>query len=239
MQQPAEQPAPPRVACLLPSATEILGALDLAHCIVALTHECDLAPDAASLDALMAGAAPPPRVTSTAINPHAMAQAEIDDAVKRSVASGLSLYTVDQAALLNARPTLVITQALCAVCAAATAEVDAVCVDIAQQLEASGDGIGSSLRVLSLQPSDLVTVAESFETVASACGVPERGISLRENFESTLRRVGEVCSPKLTVAFSQSSYILMTYRVVGAGCSRQRSRARSIRLAARMARPRV
>ena len=186
-----QQPAPPRVACLLPSATEILGALDLAHCIVALTHECDLCPDAASLDALMAGAAPPPRVTSTAINPHAMAQAEIDDAVKRSAASGLSLYAVDQAALLNARPTLVITQALCAVCAAATAEVDAVCMDIAQQLEADGDVIGSSLRVLSLQPSDLVTVAESFETVASACGVPERGISLRENFESTLRRVGE------------------------------------------------
>jgi hypothetical protein len=139
-----QQPAPPRVACLLPSATEILGALDLAHCIVALTHECDLCPDAASLDALMAGAAPPPRVTSTAINPHAMAQAEIDDAVKRSAASGLSLYAVDQAALLNARPTLVITQALCAVCAAATAEVDAVCMDIAQQLEANGDGIGSS-----------------------------------------------------------------------------------------------
>lgn len=179
-----------RVACLLPSATEIVGALGLGRNIVALTHECDLCPDVASLEALLARTAIP-RVTSTAINPHAMAQAEIDDAVKRSAASGLSLYAVDSEALLAARPSLVITQALCAVCAAATDEVDAVCVDIARQLKANGHG-ASSIRVLSLQPSDLPTVAESLETVADACGVPERGVALRHDFETKLQQVGEV-----------------------------------------------
>ena len=42
-----------RVACLLPSATEIMGALGLGGSIVALTHECDLCPDAAGLAALV------------------------------------------------------------------------------------------------------------------------------------------------------------------------------------------
>ena len=31
-----------RVACLLPSATEVMGALGLRDCVVAVTHECDL-----------------------------------------------------------------------------------------------------------------------------------------------------------------------------------------------------
>ena len=177
--EPGAPPGAQRVACLLPSATEIMGALGLATNIVALTHECDLCPDAAGLAALSPA---PPRVTSTAINPHAMAQAEIDDAVKRSAASGLSLYAVDQPALLAAMPDLVITQALCAVCAVDSKEVDAVCVDIAKEL-------GSSCTVLSLQPTDLPSVAESFETVASACGVPERGAALRLAFEGQLRQV--------------------------------------------------
>lgn len=179
-----------RIACLLPSATEIVGALGLGRNIVALTHECDRCPDAAMLEALLASTAIP-RVTSTAINPHAMAQAEIDDAVKRSVASGLSLYAVDRHQLLAAEPTLVITQALCAVCAAATDEVDAVCADITKQLEADGAST-NSIRVLSLQPSDLPTVADSLETVADACGVPERGVALRHEFETRLRSVGEI-----------------------------------------------
>ena len=179
-----------RVACLLPSATEIMGALGLGGSIIATTHECDLCPDAAGLAAL---SPEPPRVTSTAINPHAMGQAEIDDAVKRSAASGLSLYAVDQPALLAAMPDLVITQALCAVCAVDTAEVNAVCVDIAKQL-------GSSCRVLSLQPTDLPSVAESFETVASACGVPERGAALRLEFERQLQQVSAAVDSTAAVA---------------------------------------
>ena len=74
--------APPslRIACLLPSATEIVGALGLSGSIVAVTHECDLCPDRAGLQSLMASCdrPPPSRVTSTTINPHAMQQAAID-----------------------------------------------------------------------------------------------------------------------------------------------------------------
>lgn len=184
----------PRICSLLPSATEIVGALGLGHCVVALTHECDLCPDAVSLAALLTGAAPPVRVTTTALNPHAMSQIDIDEAVKRSAADGLSLYAVDQEALRAARPTLVITQALCAVCAAATSEVEAICMDLASQLEASSPNGTSSLQVLSLQPTSLAAVAESFETVAVACGVGDRGVALRSDFEEQLRRVSEAVS---------------------------------------------
>lgn len=221
-----------RVACLLPSATEIVGALGLGPQIVAITHECDLCPDADSLKALLSSDAPPVRVTNTTINPHAMSQRSIDDAVKRSVATGLSLYTVDHEALLAAEPSLVITQALCAVCAPDAAEVDAVCVDIARQLRSAaatasaaaaagseGGGGGAPglpapapapVQVLSLQPVDLPSVAESFVGVARACGaayVP-RGLAMRAQFEQQLAAVGAAVAgarPSCPAASTSSS----------------------------------
>ena len=65
-----------RVASLLPSATEIVGALGLQHLLVGVSHECDLAPEAADLEALLASGACR-RLTSSDIQPHAMTQAEI------------------------------------------------------------------------------------------------------------------------------------------------------------------
>lgn len=213
-----EPPAPVgdsslRIACLLPSATEIVGALGLAGSIVAMTHECDLCPDAAGLGALLASGSPPPRVTSTTINPHAMSQGAIDDAVKRSVASGISLYAVDQASLLAAAPTLVLTQALCAVCAPATSEVDAVCRDIASQLESQLGVAGAAVEVLSLQPSDLPTVAESFETVASACGPAHAaaGRALRSQFERQLAAVGAAVSEAASSQQPPPSVLLLEW----------------------------
>ena len=206
--------APPslRIACLLPSATEIVGALGLSGSIVAVTHECDLCPDRAGLQSLMASCdrPPPSLVTSTTINPHAMQQAAIDEAVKRSVSSGLSLYSVDQPALLATAPNLVITQALCAVCAPATEEVDAVCVDIGRQLRAAGSS--TTVEVLSLQPTDLPTVAASFEAVACACG-PEfapRGAALRAEFERKFHAVSAAVA-STTVQTVRPSVLLLEW----------------------------
>ncbi|KAH8062562.1 hypothetical protein JL722_3484 [Aureococcus anophagefferens] len=61
-----------RILSLLPSATEIVGGLGLEDCIVGVTHECN--PD--FIGGLLARGVP--RVTSSAIDPHALPQGEID-----------------------------------------------------------------------------------------------------------------------------------------------------------------
>ena len=139
-----------------------------------------------------------------------MQQAAIDEAVKRSVSSGLSLYSVDQPALLATAPNLVITQALCAVCAPATEEVDAVCVDIGRQLRAAGSS--TTVEVLSLQPTDLPTVAASFEAVACACGpkFAPRGAALRSEFERKFHAVSAAVA-STTVQTVRPSVLLLEW----------------------------
>jgi hypothetical protein len=115
-----------RICCLLPSATEIVGQLGLAEHLVCVTHECDAAPDEDTLQKLLdAGAVA--RVTASAINPSSLSQHAIDGMVKGSLRDGSTLYSIDHAVFAAARPTLVITQGLCDVCAPSGAQVAEAC----------------------------------------------------------------------------------------------------------------
>ena len=75
-----------RIMSLLPSATEIVGGLGLEQSLVGVSHECDLAPTAERLDALLEGGLE--RVTTSDIDPHATPQGEIDRLVKAALKEG-------------------------------------------------------------------------------------------------------------------------------------------------------
>ncbi len=173
-----------RILSLLPSTTEIVGALGLADHLVGVTHECDVCPDPEGLATVLARGVP--RVTGTRLfveSPPAgadgsspLGQAEIDAAVRASLAEGASLYTLDAAALRTARPTVVLTQALCSVCAPSAEEVESVCRSLADSLGYEG----GAPTIVSLEPNNVAEVAASLETVGAACGVPERGYAARD-----------------------------------------------------------
>jgi iron complex transport system substrate-binding protein len=94
------------VASLLPAATEIVAALGGLDLLVGISHECDYPPEVASL----------PRLTRTPIDAAAPGD-EIDAQVRALFQSGRPVIAVDGAALQAARPTVILTQALCDVCA--------------------------------------------------------------------------------------------------------------------------
>src|SRR5881628_2391789 len=96
-----------RIVSLLPSATEILFALDLDREIVGVSHECDFPPQARTK----------PVVIHSRL-PHDAAPAEIDRLVREYVSRGESLYAVDVDKLEGLDPDLIVTQDLCHVCAA-------------------------------------------------------------------------------------------------------------------------
>lgn len=176
----------PRIVSLLPSATEIVGALGLSELLVGVTHECDVCPDAAGMRRLLQRGVE--RVTVSEIQPHTMTQGAIDLAVKQSLSSGLSLYALDEAAFVRARPSVVLTQALCSVCAPDYAGVQQFCEGLVGRL------VGDSARapeVVNLEPSTLAEVADSFVTVAKVCGADERGDALKREFEDKLEAVRE------------------------------------------------
>ena len=187
-------PADLRVVSLLPSATEIIGALGIRERLVGCTHECDACPDEWGLQAALAAGVR--RVTSSAIDPHVTTQRDIDAAVnehaataaKREVdaargataaASGNDegdppLYSVDNELVAELKPTVILTQSLCKVCAVSEDDLK---------------GAAASCGLHSDAPATLTEVGASIENIAAACGVPQRGKRARERFEAQLAEV--------------------------------------------------
>ena len=142
-----------RVASLVPSATETLFALGLGPEVVAVTHECDYPPEAAEL----------PHLTRTVI-PEGIGPADIDREVRERTARGEPIYELDHWTLREVAPDLIVTQALCEVCAVSSDDVRA----IAEELHPAP-------QVLSLDPTTLGEVLAGARDLAAAAGVPEEG----------------------------------------------------------------
>ena len=156
-----------RIASLVPSATEMLFALGLGDSVVAVTHECDYPPRAAEL----------PHLTRTILR-DGLDAAQIDAAVKATVAEGRALYELDEELLAELAPDLIVTQAVCEVCAVSYEEVAAV----AARLE-------SRPRVVQQDPSTLVEMLEDVVRLGEAAGIADAAHELRADLEGRLAAV--------------------------------------------------
>lgn len=161
--------APGRIVSLVPNATEILFALGAGDRVVAVSHECDYPAAARRL----------PQLTASAL-PAGLASSEIDRAVRDQLATGHSLYTLDQQALQDLDPDLVFTQDVCPVCAVSHDQVD---VAIAP--------LSSCPPVVSLDPATLADVFADIRRVGELVGHVEQARNLIASLEDRLRRVRE------------------------------------------------
>jgi iron complex transport system substrate-binding protein len=158
-----------RIASLVPSATEMLFALGLGDSVVAVTHECDFPP----------GAGAKPHLTRTVI-PRGLSAREIDAEVKRVTGEGRALYELDEERLAALDPELIVTQAVCEVCAVSYDDVVAV-----------AGRLPSRPRVISLDPSTLGEVLADVERLAEAAEVAPVGRDLRAGLQSRLSAIRE------------------------------------------------
>lgn len=159
-----------RIVSLLPSATEIVCALGLESELVGVTHECDHPPFVRDL----------PKVTNTLI-PVDASSAEIDALVRERLKTVRALYTLDVPVLESLRPDLIVTQALCDVCAVAEDEVRAAACHLPGQPV-----------VVNLEPQTLTDVFDAVRQVAEAAGVAGRADDviggLRARVDSVVER---------------------------------------------------
>ena len=161
-----------RIASLVPSATESLFALGLGGQVVAVTHECDFPAEALRL----------PRLTRSVI-PEGLEPQRIDEMVREVTGRGEPLYELDEEKLGEVAPDLIVTQALCAVCAVSYDDVRAV-----------AGRLPSEPEVISLDPSSLREVLDDLARLAEATGTRERGESLRAELQARLDRVRDAAA---------------------------------------------
>jgi iron complex transport system substrate-binding protein len=156
-----------RIVSLVPSATEMLFALGLGDQVVAVTHECDYPPAVRDL----------PRVTRDVL-PAGLSSAQIDAAVKERTLRGESIYELDAEALQELSPDLIVTQALCAVCAVSYEDVRG----LAEALE-------SRPRVISLDPQTVGEVLGDARTLAAATDSRDAAAKLVRDSAGRIDRV--------------------------------------------------
>jgi iron complex transport system substrate-binding protein len=156
-----------RIASLVPSATEMLFALGLGDQVVAVTHECDYPPEAAGK-----------RHLTRSLVPDGLSAGEIDAEVRRLTGEGRHLYELDEPTLAELDVNLIVTQAVCEVCAVSYDDVIAV-----------ADRLPTRPRVISLDPSNLAEVLADVPRLGEAAGVADRARALHDDLEQRLQAV--------------------------------------------------
>jgi iron complex transport system substrate-binding protein len=168
-----------RIASLVPSATELLFALDLGDSVVAVTHECDYPPGVERL----------PHLTRSVI-PEDLPAAEVDAAVRERTGRGEALYELDEETLRDVGMDLIVTQAVCEVCAVSFDDVRAV-----------AERLPTQPRVISLDPSTLGEVLADVPRLADAAGAEAAGERLAdeagERIEAVERAVEGAPRPRV------------------------------------------
>ncbi len=164
-----------RIVSLIPSATEIVAALGFKDELVGRSHECDFPKGVEAL----------PFCTEPKFNPEGTS-AQIDKEVKAILSEALAVYHVDADLLNQLKPTHIITQDQCDVCAVSLNDVK----DAVSQI------IDSKPEIVSLSPNSLDDVWNDICKVAQALDAADKGKALVAQLKDRLDRIAKKYKPK-------------------------------------------
>lgn len=165
-----------RIVSLLPSATELVCALEFQQNLVGRSHECDWPLGLNDL----------PILTQPKMNPMAQA-AKIDADVRRLVEQGVSVYRLDADKLAELAPDVIVTQSQCELCAVSFDEVET----------ALHDWMGSHNtppKLVSLEPVILDDVMTDIRNLSKALSSEARGEALVREMRSGFANLAEAVS---------------------------------------------
>lgn len=155
----------PRIVSLLPAAAEIVTAVGGEDWLVALSHLC-AQPAGKQL----------PRVVSTVLDSDVWDMQRIDRELHERAERGEKLYALDDERITSLKPTLVLSQGVCPVCAVSAEDAASHSKDACAEL-------------LVLTPHSLADVAENIRRVGAAIGRGGAGKVAARAFERRIERV--------------------------------------------------
>ena len=150
-----------RIISLIASATEIICSLGQKNNLVGISHECDYPKDIQNLPVCSL-----PRFDTSG------SSLEVDRDVKSLIQSALSVYRINEDALKELKPDIIVTQSQCDVCAVSEKDVE----------NALKNTLGIDPIIVSLCPKDIEDIKEDIKAIANALGIPDIGAEESEKF---------------------------------------------------------
>lgn len=157
-----------RIASFLASGTEIAVALGLQESVVAISHECDWPPDV--LDR--------PRISRPRFDPAGLDSGEIDRALRDTMAQYGSAYAIDEDLLTQLAPDVILTQAVCEVCAVPTPGVR----DLVTRRSLQGN-------IVSLDAHTVQDILDSIVQVGAATGTAGEAADVVADLGARIERI--------------------------------------------------
>jgi len=169
----------PRIVSLIASATEIVDALGALPDMVGRSHECDFPPGVKSLPVCTR-----PRILVDRDS------REIDRQVKESARTSISIYDVLPGVLQQLKPTHILTQIQCEVCAVSLKDVE----------RALAEGIEGNPQIVSLQPDSLEQIWEDVRRVGRALAMEPRAGEVVEHLKNRMAALAPRAAERPRVA---------------------------------------
>ena len=158
-----------KICCLLPSAAEILYALDLADHIIGVSDLCQYPPEILKTK---------PIVSRSKIDPNTLTSQQVEAALTDLLQRGESPYQLDQQWLTDAAPDLIFTQDLCHIC-----EIDAN--EVTQTLQQTP----IQPQIIVLQPRTYQDILDTITQIGQICAVPQRAHDLVTSLTQRANRI--------------------------------------------------
>ncbi|GBD36770.1 Vitamin B12-binding protein [bacterium HR36] len=176
-----------RIVSLLASATETVYALDMGQFLVGRSHECDYPPEVQHLPVLTK-----PRIEVD------RSSREIDEQVRTLWHRGEPVYWIDEELLRQLRPTVILTQDHCEVCAVSLADVERALASWRSAASCEpATLLGQSPpwrdppRIVALKPHSLLDVWKGIEAIGEALGVAHRAQRLVADLHNRLVQLSQ------------------------------------------------
>ena len=157
-----------RIISLIPSSTEIVCALGLEKYLVGRSHECDYPISVKEL----------PICTKPKIDVNG-SSSEIDKSIRSILKNALSVYEVYINKLKELKPTHILTQSQCEVCAVSEKDVT----------EALYTFTESKPKIVSLAPSSLRNIYNDIEYIALTFGIEDKGRLFLSSLQERVKNI--------------------------------------------------
>ena len=159
-----------KILSLIASSTEIVYALGCGNNLVGRSHECDFPEEVKSL----------PHCTQPRFDVKGSSK-EIDDRVKATLQSALSVYEVNEVMLADLGPDIIITQSQCEVCAVSLDDVESAVESLA----------GIKPKIISLQPNSLADIWNDIKVVSRGLDVEDRALQLIKTMKDKIQKLNQ------------------------------------------------